>query len=471
MDAGSYQTGFFITELNIDIELLNQYKEMAVQYIALSQFTQKFMTQKAVMSLDIDMQRKLKENFDSFLKPYKDAIEKIATFLHEYIHFLQDISTLTGLTIIDLCSKKIQTAMNIVAKSEGSEEKSIILPLQECSSKIIEACSNYYSIFRGSSSNLTFKKLHHYNRFYITSDECLEILSDEDPIMYPKDILESLHEIKVVFNDGKDEYQLGSYIISESMAYLFESTVFNAEKRNNQYPYNICEMIVNKECPAIAENRYLILAICELSLMHEHSGEMFYNIIEEIKEKKLSFKNVSEFEKYFLPRITHLSKSLEYKYQHSIIPDIDFLYPGIQQFNTLNHQIKHMISAGIRLRRSGLFIAKAAENSNRNGEINIWFEKCGIPLIIDSTNSTFSTTAFDNLSFSILCPKALDKLLFEHEKKCFMFNICQMQKESNVCFDKKICSQEPWTQTDKERICPLVTYLYHYSIDWKQIIK
>ena len=67
MDAGSYQTGFFITELNIDIELLNQYKEMAVQYIALSQFTQKFMTQKAVMSLDIDMQRKLKENFDSFL--------------------------------------------------------------------------------------------------------------------------------------------------------------------------------------------------------------------------------------------------------------------------------------------------------------------------------------------------------------------------------------------------------------------
>ena len=52
MDAGSYQTGFFITELNIDIELLNQYKEMAVQYIALSQFTQKFMTQKAVMSLD-----------------------------------------------------------------------------------------------------------------------------------------------------------------------------------------------------------------------------------------------------------------------------------------------------------------------------------------------------------------------------------------------------------------------------------
>ena len=126
MDAGSYQTGFFITELNIDIELLNQYKEMAVQYIALSQFTQKFMTQKAVMSLDIDMQRKLKENSDSFLKPYKDAIEKIATFLHEYIHFLQDISTLTGLTIIDLCSKKIQTAMNIVAKSEGSEEKSIM---------------------------------------------------------------------------------------------------------------------------------------------------------------------------------------------------------------------------------------------------------------------------------------------------------------------------------------------------------
>ena len=40
MDAGSYQTGFFITELNIDIELLNQYKEMAVQYIGLSQFNQ-----------------------------------------------------------------------------------------------------------------------------------------------------------------------------------------------------------------------------------------------------------------------------------------------------------------------------------------------------------------------------------------------------------------------------------------------
>lgn len=437
MDAGSYQTGFFITELNIDIELLNQYKEMAVQYIALSQFTHKFMSHKAVMSLDIEKQNKLKENSDSFLKPYKDATEKIATFLHEYIHFLQDISTLTGLTIIDLCSKKNQTAMSIVANNKDSEEKGIILPLQESSSKIIEACSNYYSIFRGSSSNLPFKKLHHYNRLEITSDECVEILSSEDPIMYPKDILESLHEIKVVFNDGKDEYQLGSYIISESMAYLFEMTVFNAEKRNNQYPYNICEMIVDIECPAIAKNKYLILAICELSLMHEHSGEMFYHIIKEIKEKNLYFENVSEFEAHFLPRVTHLSEGLKSKYKHSIIPDIDFLYPDIPQFNGLNYQIKRMISAGINLRRRGLFIAKAAENGNRNGEINIWFEKCGIPLIIDSTNSTFSTTAFDNMSFYILCPKALDKLLFEHEKKCFLFNICQMQKKSILVLMRK----------------------------------
>lgn len=453
-DWGTYHIGFLIAELNMELDDINKDKGKAVCYSSVIKCIE-FLKAKGMPYEEI-IQNK---NINEVLNQYREANEKIAAFIHEYIHFLQDITTRSGITIMSYLSKRVQQAAHIIGNRKNDSK--IFLPIKEDSAGIIQACSEYSSFFQGSDASYRFKKLHHLDNMELEDELIFKMLYDEYPDLYPPETIKNLHCVKLTCNEGQDKYDLGSYIISESMAYLFESKMFFVEKRSNEYPYNICEMIVEKYCPHLFDYKEIIIAICELSLMHEHSGEMFYKLICEIKSKKLNFASVSDFENYFFPMTKHLMINFENEYS-SFEEDIDFLYPtSIPQTRSINSYVKQAIKNGIKYRKKGLFIAKAAENSNRNGEINTWFQDLGLPLLVDKSQNAFFSSTFD--AINILGPKALEHFFFEEHKECFIYNICSNQKYN--IFDQEICKNAPWKQINNKMLCPLALYLYHYEIN------
>ena len=276
---GTYHTGFLIATLDMDLEYIETYKNKASIYPYLTRFTQ-ILLNEIERKPELDGVKKTIENKAcQYIQPYKDAKENIATFMHEYIHYLQDITTMAGISCLKLYSNLIQEALH---KLGNTPNLVITCPISTEENDKMSQIRFLLDFFTCANSKKKFKRLHHIDGIELQDEILFTLLNEENPDIFHSDLIKTMHDVVVYANDETEKYDFGASIISESMAYLFERIVFDSNERINEYPYNICEMIIDKYCPTIAKNKIIALAICELSLMHCHSGEMFYEIINEI---------------------------------------------------------------------------------------------------------------------------------------------------------------------------------------------
>lgn len=59
------------------------------------------------------------------------------------------------------------------------------------------------------------------------------------------------------------------------MVYIIEHEVFGAKERKNEFPYNLCEIICEELYSDVLGEKSILVAMCELSLIHYHGGDMF----------------------------------------------------------------------------------------------------------------------------------------------------------------------------------------------------
>ncbi len=84
------------------------------------------------------------------------------------------------------------------------------------------------------------------------------------------------------------------------------------------------------------KKKAILIAMCELSLMHYHSDDMFWHILEEMKNNNLNFQSVFEFEDYFYKKIYFLYQDYCNRIQETR-ECIDFMYPkSIDSFEETN---------------------------------------------------------------------------------------------------------------------------------------
>jgi hypothetical protein len=220
--------------------------------------------------------------------------EEIATLVHEYVHFLQDVSTTRGINNFIYVSKILQLNFSQAYKVNSILQFPIDIEKAGGSEAYIE--SELQSFYSGHNNHL---KIHHINKICREKDELFTELIESD----------QMYTINVYYDNKENPYIFGSDSIAESMAYIVENEQFGADKRKNEFPYNICEIICEKIYPDVLQRKAILIAICELSLMHYHSGDMFWHILMEMKNNNLSFQTVIEFENYFLKRTYFLRQN------------------------------------------------------------------------------------------------------------------------------------------------------------------
>lgn len=374
--------------------------------------------------------------------------EEMATLIHEYIHYLQDISTTKGINYFIYLSKILQLHF-----SEAYKRQCIYLPLdiEQCSVENAYKESELQKFYQGYDEHIKVKFINDITCHNDKNEIINLILGNEYPLCV----------IKVYYDNKVDPYEFGSVAVAESMAYLIEKEAFGALERINEFPYNLCEMICQKECPSLLDNKPILVAACELSLMHYHSGQMFFEIIQEIKKQNLKFKNIDEFEKYFYPKASFLYDNLKNAFKE--IPSvINFLYPKDQpEFLKVNDKVICFLEKGKNYRLNNkLFISRLLESTNTVSLINQWMHYFGMPLLSDINDNIY--TADKDLIF-LLGPLAMYNFFMQiNSNMCTLSQYCCKQNIEN--YDCQICKNQPWLQANKDRKCIFGLYWYLYSL-------
>jgi hypothetical protein len=379
--------------------------------------------------------------------------EEKATLVHEYVHFLQDISTTRGVSNFVYLAKQLQLYL---AKSAECKDK-IYLPINLEYSNVENAYtqSELMSFYAGNNSH---KKIHHVDRVERIRDEIINDLE--------LNLEAELFSINIYYDNKDIAYVFGTDCIAESMAYLVESNSFDGYKRENEFPYNACELVCRQICPEILKKKEILVAICELALMHYHSGDMFWNIINHIKENQLDFQNVNDLENYFKNKTEFLVENLA-KNKMESMDAIDFLYPKkLPNMGDVNAEVKKYIADGYDLRESNaFFIARILEAKNTDEYFLKLMNKFGIPILCDKKHQIFSGK---ELSMMIVPIAVLNIFTCMADSKCLIYEFCCEGRISQI---DENCLQKPWKKSGENNLCPFAAYWYFYSLDGKEISK
>jgi len=208
---------------------------------------------------------------DSFLL-FDETLSELgaATFLHEYIHFLQDITTTHGM--FNLISE-VDYIKLFNSKLQLLGVNSINVPFQTT----IEDGPTHLNlemrkIWIGGGDHKTYEG---------------EYTVYKEPFNLDQGVgLAPLPLYKIFIQWGNEEigggrYAFGSYCISESMAYEIEQVLYRdvIQPAPPQMPYLSARLVADKLHPGFTDNVENLVALCDASFMYNDPGLVFFDII------------------------------------------------------------------------------------------------------------------------------------------------------------------------------------------------
>lgn len=217
------------------------------------------------------------EYFISFFTIFTDTEKKpedfndneiLSTIVHEYIHFIQDISTVFGMSCITRILSKISHLYN-------SNNDNITLPAQIDEKEIDYHLNNQIFEFTFNRSEYITIPICDWD-IEIISDNTSEYLSDNYEFDYYTVILKS--------KLGNQKAYFGAHAILEGMARIIENHLFNYKKTKYQLPYDLPLIIANSKYNIISNNPSFLAALCDASLMYYQPANVFMLSLEIMKK-------------------------------------------------------------------------------------------------------------------------------------------------------------------------------------------
>ncbi len=383
--------------------------------------------------------------YDDFSK------EDWQTFVHEYVHFLQDISTSHGYLyyfhksqLFDLCFYELQT------NTTGT----VVLPILTEHTKMRNAPAKelLLDFYGGDTSHF---RLHHINRIAIEVDEVVtEMISEES------ELDSEMYSVNIYYDDKDIPYAFGNECIIESMAYLIERYLFGAEERKNELPYNSCEIICQYIYPELLSKPDRISMLCEVSLMHDNCGLFYYGLVDLCKKENLAYLSDAEFVDFCEKNIEAYQDTFELSYDRAK-EGIDVLFPSRFPYSfAVNQQLKIFLECGHNFRNAKkLFISDAFSVDDKMAYFMWLINLFDIPILIDGKNDYYGKPGVQNMPVA----DAVLSILMDRSTECQLRDLCKSSKMPN--YDEEICINSPWLQCEREKLCPIAVYFKGYGVD------
>lgn len=405
--------------------------------------------------------------------PEKPLVSEItaAAFLHEYIHFLQDITTSSGLNNFCYIVDYIKS-INYLYRTEDI----LYPPCNPSSSKIpfLKENALIRDAYSGSKKQITpFSKI-----------EYVKLIN--------KNVFEKFNANLLVIecasqNGTKQSYNIGEYAISECMAFNIENHVFpDVLPAPPVFPYKIVNLIADYYCEGLGNENLKIIAICDACLMFENPGYILYLSLN--SDQKDEYIRMSAEDIY--DNINNLGAKfykqnsidiLEEKHRASL-QQWSHLFSPDNNFDKIKDYILMMFKKAYEYRKNNphfiLEAVKESEQKQLSQFIKI-IEDLGAPLILNEKKDKIVQITPDGEEIETYYLWVIEQIykLFtgiskfnEGAYKCEMHEFCKssfeykkMEDALSIITEDYSCIYSPWkrSETGKERcICPFGAYWY-----------
>lgn len=408
-------------------------------------------------------------------KLYNDDKRSFFTFYHEYIHFIQDVSTTFGLLGMRILALKILDIKNTISKIDPSNAH-LKLPI-ELNFSDIKLEVDAYKTAQGSG--------------LIRDSRILKIIS----LSTTEECESGLKKVQVIYSDynqKEETFDFGAKCIMESMAYILQSKFDEDYTPNSDIPYFTVEKIAEYLYNGFDWKKEYLVAICDLSLMSINPGLSFIEIISKLKEKEIVVKHVRDIYTYFY---NDKAKSIYIDLVDHFCETIGVLFSE-ENFKLEVGWIRHVTMELMKLRGSFLHFIPSLILDDEHELFVELFRDIGTPFM---SNNAGDGWFYNNLIYG---EEAVDKgVLIDHKENfipsifvalnqvlshltngtsisintnCELFEICKNKNNELPDITSDNCRQ-PWNiakkaSENKDQLCPYAGVwkllgLTEYTID------
>jgi hypothetical protein len=397
------------------------------------------------------------------LSTIKD-VETEAAYLHEFIHYIQDITTTYGLSNINIFADYMRCADLQVT---GSPEKGFEVPVLPVAGGVDNVDVNLdlrslYAGYEGADDHIIFKK-HRLNSREMT----LPIGKRKVPVV------EVFYSKRGSMIQKKLEF--GATCIVESMAYIIERCCYPSSPPSPDLPYTSAERLARLVHPTFAGNILNVLALCDVSLRDLNPGAFFYDILQKIKKRNRPFSTPDQV--YAFAMANHP----EFDYHGATDFDSLLTFVGDQaadqlkkyfydpHFDSIKDWLERMVLKGVQFRLDHptfpLDIARSGPLAT-NIPFARFVSEIGTPLI---TNDLDQLCLYDptrrSLATNYPLIWAIDQIqwaLLGEQRNCDMVGHCKL---SGLSTDVR-CNNSPWDRAnDPAPHCPYAIMWRHWKLE------
>ena len=357
-----------------------------------------------------------------------------STIVHEYVHFIQDISTVYGLTNL---SKNFANAFDFY----NIKEKSICLPYKFDSSYTTNNINKeLFDIYYADCSYLKIPK-------YVNWEvDIIPKSANEYGFEFSKDLL--FYEIKISSEGYEKTFDFGACSIMECMASLIEKHLFPFDTTYYEIPYDLPVLVANSLLDGLGEKKNLIVALCDVSLMFYHSGKIFIKSIEMMKNQNYMPTCVDDIYSFVFSNISLSESNIHTLFNNSVntaINDINnIVNVDREEFTVPRDWAIKAIQDYYKLRiRNITFLSSIMELPKLEAQVNLFtlFKSHISPAIYNqkyefSIIGSSENTNVDYLIYWFYLKSMFSFIFYDENIHCPFNEICQMKKVD--------CSKYPW---------------------------
>lgn len=413
--------------------------------------------------------------YQSRLVLYNLTKKDLSTFIHEYIHFLQDISSYSLLNNAYVYSEYMHAAATYIYKLPHGE---FDIPLK--------IPRNY--------GNVDLNKFVNSTCMGDFSDResifAKEVVFHDSLVPFHNDIVNILH-IPYLRLIGGEELKFGTCAIMESMAFLIERKITKGSTTPYDYPYQAASIVVYLEYPEFGEDELNVIALCDMSLQYANPGKIFVETLRDMKRiGYIPTKAEDIYDHMYKLPVEQMGESTSFEIglarMGMMVQDRLNLYLNDVRFKPFHDTIRNYIGTGIGQRLSNPhFMIDLVRDGYAlyNNTLRLLMNKLGSPVICDSCNNYFQMpsvghSANENLQF-FLGVEQVYKCLNEGSTICELYDFCENtvnhgQEIFGDGWHDKIpllddnCWQSPWLKVNDQRLCPYALLWRHWKLaEWR----
>lgn len=381
--------------------------------------------------------------------------------LHEFIHFLQDISTLYG--SMNFCNiyNTLRYAVNQIYACNSNTVK---LPIDISQNNYIKKSIIASKITLGDTADMQYRD----RKFYLKKENC----KIDDVISFDF----------YYFEVENNRYRIGARDVLENMAFIIEREIYGNKKNLPYFPYNTIEFLIKIIYPELYNNKVIISGLCELSLLSSNPGTFIIDSLLIIKEKRIQVITLDDLLNLF-------SNNLAFKTtQGDIITDYNTLIKYALN-NTLDFAIEPFRSSDLAEVKKWItivinkalayrindpfFITKGLFDKNpRLFYLDKLVKDIGCPTIMNNKSEPYTLNHAHNTSQVIFfnAIKEIMKIILFGINTCGLIVGCKEEVKYNPNAHKVTndCYNKPWNKVKDKRLCPVAILWKLWRLDKKK---